>query len=473
MGSAILFESSGGQVDRRATLPDLRFAIGDPEVETTSVDQAAHTLERRSFYIRKVGDGYQIHHKATLRKVVSDKRQSLDEETEVRPTIEALVKAEFERGRSVPLVCFPPDGSEVPDDPKLAIVVASPSQEWAGKPDQRAQVLEWIRKRGPSDRLYPAAPLWCFKKLGRELRDKVEIFLAWRRVKRDLDEGLLGGDYDKSDLGELQASLKSAEDAAKDEVWAGYRFVVLSDTHEADGLKVIDLGAGHASSGETLVGRIIAALKSQALLNESVGAGYIERNWPEALKASGAWPLSGLRQSFLNGALARLVDPDAVLQRRVVDFVTNGDFGLASGQRPDGSYERVWFEELVAPDEVAFDPGVFMLTKAKALALKAREGLPPPPPPPPPTPQPPEREKPAAGTRELRVTGTVPPEVWNRIGTKLVPKLRSGSQLSIEVGFTVKVEARVAQVLVNDLRQILDELGLADRLTISDTGEAG
>jgi hypothetical protein len=38
-----------------------------------------------------------------------------------------------------------------------------------------------------------------------------------------------------------------------------------------------------AGRGETLCGRVIAALKSEALLNESVGAGYIERNWPPAL----------------------------------------------------------------------------------------------------------------------------------------------------------------------------------------------
>jgi hypothetical protein len=60
---------------------------------------------------------------------------------------------------------------------------------------------------------------------------------------------------------------------------------------------------------KTLCGRVIAALKSEALLNESVGAGYIERNWPPALKDSGAWPLASLRQSFLNGSLTRLIDP--------------------------------------------------------------------------------------------------------------------------------------------------------------------
>ena len=108
----------------------------------------------------------------------------------------------------------------------------------------------------------------------------------------------------------------------------------MADSQEPDGLKVIDLGAGHCQRSETLCGRVIAALKSEALLNESVGAGYIERNWPPALKESGAWPLASLRQSFLNGALTRLLDPDATLRKKIVEFVDKGDFGLASGQRP-------------------------------------------------------------------------------------------------------------------------------------------
>ena len=35
VGTAILFESSGGQVDKVAHLPELRFALGEPDVETT------------------------------------------------------------------------------------------------------------------------------------------------------------------------------------------------------------------------------------------------------------------------------------------------------------------------------------------------------------------------------------------------------------------------------------------------------
>jgi hypothetical protein len=73
---------------------------------------------------------------------------------------------------------------------------------------------------------------------------------------------------------------------------------------------------------------------------------------------------------------------------------------------------------------------------------------------------------PSAATRTLRLVGTVPPEVWNRLGTKILPKLRSGSALTIGLEFTVTVKADTARGLATELRQILQELGLAEVLRI-------
>jgi hypothetical protein len=238
------------------------------------------------------------------------------------------------------------------------------------------------------------------------------------------------------------------------------------------------LGAGHASAAETLCGRVITALKSKALLNESVGAGYIDRNWPPALKDSGAWPLGSLRQSFLNGSLTRLIDPDSILRNKIVEFVGRSDFGLASGQKPDGTYDRIWFEEQISLDEVSFDAGVFLLTKAKAKALKggAGEEVKPPPGPTPgpepgPTPGPEAGPLPGLGvqTKTLRLVGTVPPEIWNRLGTKIIPKLKSGSDLKIGVDFSVTVNADAARSIESDLRQILEDLGLGNKIEIEQT----
>ena len=288
VGTAILFESSGGQVDQVAHLPELRFALGEPEVETTTIDNAATALEASAFFIRKVGtDGFRIHHQATLKKVVSDRLASLDEETEIKPAIRKLVEGEFARGATVPVVPFPEDGTAVQDSPRLTLVV-DPEAEWKDGGQAAERIGQWTKERGKSPRLYPGSLVWCARKPGRELRDRVELWLAWQRVTREVAEGVLGAEFDRTDRAEVQAKVKDAEEAAKDEVWGGYRFVALADTKAVNGLKIIDLGAGHASANETLCGRIIGALKAEALLNESVGAGYIDRHWPPAFKETGA-----------------------------------------------------------------------------------------------------------------------------------------------------------------------------------------
>ena len=484
VGTAILFESSGGQSDKVAHLPELRFALGEPELDTTSVDNAALGLEGRSYFIRKAGaDGFRIGYQPTMKKVVSDRRASLDEETEVKPAMRKIVEDEFRRGASIPVELFRGDGAELPDTPKLTLVVADPDVEWSGGGSLRAQLAEWTRQRGKSPRLYPGALVWCLKKPGRDLRDKVELALAWKRVAREVTDGTLGGEFDRNDRAELQSKLKDAEGAAKDEVWGDYRFAVIADGQEPDGLKVVDLGAGHSSSGDTLCGRVIRALKSEELLNESVGAGYIERNWPPALKEAAEWPLASLRQSFLNGSLTRLVDPDAILKNKIVEFVSRGDFGLASGKKSDGRYDRVWFEELIAPDEVTFDAGVFLLRKDSAKVLKT--GAPPMPVPgsssqPGSSPQPGsepiiehgpslapgKKPTPGATMKTLRLVGTVPPEVWNRFGTKILPKLRGGSDFRIGLEFTVKVKDDAAGSLAMEIQQILQDLGLEETVRI-------
>jgi len=254
---------------------------------------------------------------------------------------------------------------------------------------------------------------------------------------------------------------------------------VLADVSEQDGLKVIDLGAGHSSSNETLCGRVIQALRQEALLNESVGAGYLDRNWPPAHEESGAWPLSSLRQAFVNGSLTRLLDPEKVLRSRIVEFVAKGDFGLASGRNADGTYDRVWFRQNLAPEEVAFDADVFLLKKATAEALQKAASQPPVA-----TVQPPETQATGetpeaepvttstagevAGQTIVRLRGSIPPEVWNRFGTKIIPKLRQGEGLSVRVEMTVSVDASLARQLENDIRQIANDIGVACELEVDE-----
>lgn len=67
------------------------------------------------------------------------------------------------------------------------------------------------------------------------------------------------------------------------------------------------------------------------------------------------------------------------------------------------------------------------------------------------------------------MVGTVPPEVWNRVGTRVLARLRSsGSELRIGVDFSLTVESDLAASLQSELRQTLQDIGLADKIEIED-----
>ncbi|GIW40409.1 MAG: hypothetical protein KatS3mg076_0986 [Candidatus Binatia bacterium] len=475
VGATILFESSGGQTEKVAHLPELRFALGEPRIDTTSVDNAAFALEAKAYFIRRVGkDGFRIAARPTLKKVVNDRRASLDEATEVRPAVRKLVETEFRRGAALPIIFFPEESTDVPDSPKLQLIVLDPDEEGIESPSFLERVRDWSERRGESPRRYPAALVWCVKKSGRELRERVETWLAWRRVAREMEQGLLKEEIDQRERSELQARVRDAEEAARDEVWAGYRFVIVASAGAPDGLQVIDLGSGHSSAAESLAGRVLAALRSEGLVNDEVGASYIERKWPEAFRESGAWPLVSLRQSFLDGSLTRLVDPEDVLRRKIAEFVRRGDFGLAS----EGQGElRVWFREEIAPEEVVFEPGVYLWTGKKAAKWKSKEQE---------EDRKPDKEeeekekddrerKPevqeSRGPVTVRISGRIPTNQWNQVGLKLVSKIRRVASQGASTGepeamveFSVVVPPERVDSFMSEIENAVGELDLGGKV---------
>jgi hypothetical protein len=128
---------------------------------------------------------------------------------------------------------------------------------------------------------------------------------------------------------------------------------------------------------------------------------------------------------------------------------------------------------------VTFGADVFLLTRAKARRLKEAtkaEGVPAgekdpaggPTPEAPPAERPKPRPEPEAEpkTRTIRLVGTVPPELWNRLGNKVLVKLRPGADLKIGVDLSVTFEAAAAESVESDLRQVLVDLGLGKTLRI-------
>lgn len=127
---------------------------------------------------------------------------------------------------------------------------------------------------------------------------------------------------------------------------------------------------------------------------------------------------------------------------------------------------------MLPADEVAFDADVYLLTKVKAKALKTK----------PPLIVPPEERgegKPEpfklepippggspTGKKTVHITGAIPLEVWNKLGTKLLPRLKSGTSLRLGLDFSLDLDADAAAALLVELRQVLADLNLTQQVRI-------
>ncbi|HXQ65502.1 MAG TPA: hypothetical protein VN980_02935 [Alphaproteobacteria bacterium] len=69
----------------------------------------------------------------------------------------------------------------------------------------------------------------------------------------------------------------------------------------------------------------------------------------------------------------------------------------------------------------------------------------------------------------LRVAGTIASDQWNRLGTRLVPKLRTNAgdgTLKLEIDFSVTLSHEVGTATKNEIAQMLADLGLDKALRI-------
>ncbi len=179
-----------------------------------------------------------------------------------------------------------------------------------------------------------------------------------------------------------------------------------------------------------------------------------------------------MRQSLLNGTLLRV---------RRAEFVAAGEFGLASGAEPDSRYRRVWFREDVSPTEITFEADVCLLTKALAEKLKSSEAtLVTAPKPEPAVPEKPaisESPRPDAdgsGAHAIiAVVGSIPPEQWNRLGTRLIPKMRAAGTVTATIRLEIEIDQTKPTAFSAELRQIVDEIGLTGAIRVEHRSSDG
>lgn len=360
--TTILFESNGGQTKKLfASVPEIRAAVGGPDVIMTDVEHVLEQLTSSCYYLSQEGNQYKYSLTPNLNKILTDRRAG------VAPTaIDQRVKKEIEtlfrlgpKGLEVERKFWPQKSSDVPDRPELTLVVLGTESPSGARPTQ-ALMEQIVRECGTSGRTMKSALIFVVPESPANIVAAARDQLAWEEIEDDPDTTK---QLDEGQRKQLAMGLGRSKADLKESIWRSYRHVYLLD--KANALKEIDLGQVTSSMAASIVELVINRLVKDDEITEGVGANKLLKFWPPALEK---WTTKGVRDAFYSSpSLPRLLR-SASVKRTISDGVTQGMIGYAR-DNGRGGVTIVKFRESVADADIEIADDLFILKAEDAQKL--------------------------------------------------------------------------------------------------------
>jgi len=463
VATTIFFESNGGQAKAEATLPEIRLAVAEPDLDIGNVETALEALSTSCYYLSAEKNRYRFSLSPNLNKLLADRRASVQS-----PRVEERVRAEvqkvFAEGKGViDRIYFPDKSGQIPDVARLSLVVLSPDHAAADKVT-RSFVDAATKEHGSSARTFKSGLVWAVPEGADPLRDDARKALAWEDIA-DEETDLRLDDGQKRQLAE---SLKKAQRDIKEMVWRTYKNVMLL---AKDGeWKTVDLGLIHSSAAPS-IGQLIIERLGQVgdIEDKGVSPRILVSNWPPAFKE---WNTKSVRDSFFaSPQFPRLLNPDSI-KDTIARGVENGMLGYV-GKNVDGSYEPFYWNSSLLSQDVEISDEVFLIQRETAEAYKAGRMSPEPVVVVGPT----DLSEPTttslttggkapipASIPRLVWSGDVPHQKWMNFYTKVLSKFAATSRLKLTLRVEVAPAEGVSLQKVDETKVALRELGLKDSL---------
>lgn len=363
VATTIFFESNGGQQKSTATLPEVRLACGEPEIDVGHIENALNGLVEGCYYLRAEKNFYRFGTKAGLNKILADRQANVN-----AGRIDERVKQEIQRlfreGSTIEPRFFPGGSGEVENRPVLTLVVLGPDRP-ASENATLSFIEQVIREHGASGRTFKSALVFSVLDSAQQIRDEAKTVLAWE----DIDEERGSLNMEEGDERQIDTNVKKARRDLKEAVWRTYRRVVLLGK---DGkLKTKDLGPSHSSEGGSLPNRILQQLEQDGEITRSPAATLLTRKWPGEKKE---WSTGAVRNVFYASPLFPRPLTQECLKEMIARGVENGVIGYVV-RGPEGAEVRRIFQQRMEAGEVEFSDETFVITAEEAERRKEPKRL--------------------------------------------------------------------------------------------------
>lgn len=326
VATAVLFESNGGQEKHRASVPEIRAAVGSPDLLLSNVETVLDELRNSCYYFSQDGSYYYVSPTPNLNKILTDRRASVQQ-----PAIDQRLKKEIEtvfkggpKDIDLDRRYWPAKTNDVPDRPELTLVVLGPEHPADNKATQK-WMEQIVRECGTSGRTMKSALFFVVPESAASITTAVRDVLAWEEIDDDEETKKRLDDAQKK---QLNQGIGRAKADLKETIWRTYRRLYFLD--KSNVLKESDMGQITSSMDASLVGLIVNRLAKDDEITTGVGANQLLKYWPPALDK---WSTKSVRNAFYSSpALPRLRRADSI-RRTIADGVSAGSIGYA---RDDG-----------------------------------------------------------------------------------------------------------------------------------------
>lgn len=475
VATTIFFESNGGQTRTEASLPEIRLAVAEPDLDIGNVETALDALSEGCYFLTVEKAGYRFSTKPNLNKLLADRRASIPDakiSERVRIEVEAVFKSE--KDKSVGLVLFPSKSGDIPDRAALTLVVLSPEQDLADR-STRPWIEASTRECGATGRTFKSGLIFAVPESASVLREEARKLLAWEDVAEEQDEKQL----DESQRRQVREGVSKSKRDFRDAIWRAYKNLFLLG--RGNEWKTLSLGHVNASAAETMIAFVLQQLQQNGDIEKAVGPQFLVRKWPPALSE---WSTKAVRDVFFaSPEFPRLLDPNTV-KDTLARGVSAGDFALVT-KGEGGKYGSFRWNATITAADIELSEDLFVIRREQAKAYDDAQKQPAPvtvsPSQPPPEPKrtpsgrfahvavdSPSKPAPTAPTnaRKLSWSGEVPARHWMSFYRRVLTNFVQGGGLKLVVQFEIEPPEGISTHRVDETRAALQELELDTKLDV-------
>jgi len=354
VATTIFFESNGGQERTDATVPEIRLAVSEPEMDIGNIETVLETLGESCYYLEVGRNRYRFTQRVQLNKMLADRLSVIQD-----PKIEELVRAEIQKVFSkceIERVFFPEKSGDIPDRAALILVILPPEISLTDEKRTSEFIESFTQEYGTSARTFKSALIWIVPDSSTALDEEARKLLAWKDIDDEKEELRLD-DTQKRRLGE---NLKKSSRDIRETVWRTYKHVMFLGKDNQ--IQHIDLGMVHSSAAGSMVDLIIGRLRQEDIVEDSIGPNFLVRHWSPAFKE---WSTKSVRDTiFASPQFPRLLDAESI--KGTIARGVSGKIIAYVGKSGDGSYEPFYYGEGIPENEIELSDDMFIITADEA-----------------------------------------------------------------------------------------------------------